>query len=97
MSVVICIEGVEGLITTRPEFGRRPWAGSCWLKSYDPEAHDGQGLVTSTSDLAEAQRFADGAEAMDFYRQVSASRPWRADGEPNRPATAFTISIQEVP
>lgn len=64
-----------------------------FVKSYDPNAHDGRGAVLFTSDKAEALRFSDIPAAMKFIQQVPKARPTRADGLPNRPLTAFTLTI----
>jgi len=96
MSVVICIEGIAGQVTTKPELAGTATRAT-YLKSYDPEAHDGRGDLVATHELAEAQRFADHDEAMRVYLQQPASRPWRGDGQANRPACAFTISVVAVP
>ncbi len=96
MSVVIVIKAVEGDVTTSPEL-KGAAKSTIYLKSYDPEAFDGRGDLVATHDIAEAQRFADNAAAWDCYRQQSQTRPWRADGEANRPACAFSISIIPAP
>lgn len=68
-----------------------------WLKFYDPEAHDGQGLVEWTEDPAQALRFSDQRAAWECYRRVPVRRPYRPDGKPNRPLTACTIGIEPLP
>lgn len=65
-----------------------------YLKSYDPEAHDGQGYVTATMLLSDAMKFDTAEQAMALWRSVSPTRPRRDDGKPNRPLAAFTVSIQ---
>lgn len=70
-------------------------AGS-YVAEYDPDAHDGFGYVRGTSNIAEAKPFASAAEALGFYRQTSTVRPLRGDGRPNRPLTAFTVSIENI-
>jgi hypothetical protein len=67
-----------------------------YVKRYDPNLHDGRGDVVVTSDPREAIQFADAKHAMAFYRQVSSTRPVRPDGAPNRPLTAFTVTIEAV-
>ncbi len=64
-----------------------------WLKSYDPEAHNGRGAVKFTDDVNEAITFADRRAAFACYLQVPKIRPVRDDGKPNRPLTAYTIMI----
>ena len=67
-----------------------------WLKSYDPEAHGGEGAAEGTFDLAEALRFPTAGEALLCWRQVPNAKPVRSDGRPNRPLTAFTVEIVPV-
>lgn len=62
-----------------------------YLKSYDPEAHDGRGDATFTRDRSEAMRFSDVVAALDLWKAVPKCRPLRPDGEPNRPLTAFSV------
>ena len=33
-------------------------------------------------------------EAFELYRKISVKQPLRADGKPNRPLTAFTVSFE---
>lgn len=65
-----------------------------FLKEYDPEGHDGLGHVEATPNIEEAMIFADSKAAFACYRAVPASRPIRDDGKPNRPLTAFTVTIE---
>ena len=66
----------------------------CWLQSFDVDAHDGRGAATWVDDRADAMRFDTAAEAFTAWRTQSRVRPLRADGEPNRPLTAFTIAVE---
>lgn len=90
MSAVIQIERLGGLESLPSEL-----EGS-YVKTYDPNGHDGHGDLTTTFNLAEAKRFDDGAQAMTFYRQISDTHPLRPDGRPNRPLTAFTVCIKNL-
>jgi hypothetical protein len=65
-----------------------------WLKSFDPDAHGGLGLVEWTRDIRQAIKFADFIEAKDYYIQQSTVRPLRADGQPNRPLTGWTVTLE---
>ena len=65
-----------------------------WLKSFDPNAYDGLGLVEWTHDINEALKLADFIEAKDYYIQRSTIRPLRADGQPNRPLTGWTVTLE---
>ena len=67
-----------------------------YVSRYDPDAHGGQGAVAGTRDIRRALRFASPADAIAFYRQPSKVRAYRADGRPNRPLTAFTVSFLPV-
>jgi hypothetical protein len=65
-----------------------------YLLSYDPEAYQGRGWAEWTSDRAKALVFTDYSTAWEFWRQVPRCRPKRPDGHPNRPLTAFTVSLE---
>lgn len=67
-----------------------------WVQSYNPDAHDGYGDVTWTTDPEQALAFTDPSAALDCYRLVPLNRPTRPDGQPNRPLTAFTIEVEEI-
>ena len=69
----------------------------CYLQSFDVDAHEGRGQADYTYDVRDALVFPDAAAAMLAWRTVSTVRPWRADGEPNRPLTALTIEIEGAP
>lgn len=79
---------IIGLATGVPS----PYDGQ-YVKTYDPEAVGGRGAVTTTYDKNKALQFANGADAMAFWRQQSKKYPIRPDGKPNRPLTAFTVEI----
>jgi hypothetical protein len=66
-----------------------------YLKSFDLEAHGGQGFATWTDYIRDALEFDSFFAAMEYWRQTSKVRPLRPDGRPNRPLTAFSVSIQE--
>jgi hypothetical protein len=88
MAYVIKIEwlgGIEGAAPSEHE-GR-------YVSKYDPNAHGGQGQVWTCAEPGDALQFPDHASAAEFYRQVSTVRPVRKDGRPNRPLTAFTVTI----
>jgi hypothetical protein len=75
----------------------RPGALPVWLKSFDPEYAGGRGHAEWTFVGREALRFGSSREAFEFWRQQSRTRPLRPDRQPNRPLTAFTCDIEEVP
>lgn len=70
-------------------------AAGMYLKSYDPDAMDGYGLATWTTDKGEALTFTGSKAAMKFWRQQSTVRPLRDDGHPNRPLTAYMITLEQ--
>ncbi len=72
-----------------------------FLVEFDPDrpgvAPDGRPIIfhlVTTPDRTKARTFAEGNEAIEFWRQVSRDDPTRPDGEPNRPLTMFTVSIE---
>jgi hypothetical protein len=67
-----------------------------YLVAYDPDGMGGFGLIRTTRDLREAKQFAHFADASALWRSQSTVRPLRVDGLPNRPLTAFTVSIITV-
>jgi len=67
-----------------------------YLKRYDLEAYQGRGRVVCTSKIEEALRFKDLKEAMDTWRARSKTVPFRPDGKPNRPLTAYHATFEEV-
>ena len=87
--VMICV-GLAGRALTRE--GRPPPIGQ-YLKSYDPEAHDGQGYAEWTADPAQARVFPDRVAVGRCWATVPKARPRRPDDAPNRPLTAFDVEI----
>ena len=73
------------------------FAEPTWLKALDVNAHRGQGSVATTTDRREALRFADMGEAFKCWKRQSTVAPLRADGRPNRPLTAFSITFDDEP
>jgi hypothetical protein len=67
-----------------------------FLRDFDFEAHDGQGEIDTTTDIALAKRFDDVAAALAFAHRSPACRPTRPDGRPNRPLTATTWQFRSV-
>lgn len=65
-----------------------------FLREYDPDAHDGRGVITGTRQREHALQFADPGAALACWRQTSKVRPLRPDGRPNRPLTAYTVEVQ---
>lgn len=77
--------------------GGQPLAAEgMFLKSYDIDAHDGEGLATFTKHRAEAMHFDTHIEAWKLWKQQSKLKPLREDGKPNRPLTAYSIMVEEL-
>lgn len=87
---LIALEGVAYHGVTLPDQG-------AFLCTYDVEANDGRGDATFTHDIAKAMKFASWDAALQCWKQQSKRRPLRADGKPNRPLTAFTVSPERLP
>lgn len=68
-----------------------------WVESYDPNAMDGLGALTSTADPTAAISFTHPQHAWAYWRQQSTTHPLRHDGPPNRPLTAYTVSVEPLP
>jgi hypothetical protein len=91
MTVAILIHGVQ-----------MPWGpdhcpeSGHYIQRYDVGASDGRDSVLTTLDINQAAHFADAAEALEFWRTQSRTVPFRDDGEPNRPLTAFTVEMVPV-
>ena len=64
-----------------------------FLRHYDPDFNHGNGHAEWTPHLSFAQRFETKEEAWALWQAVPRDKPTRPDGRPNRPLTAFTISI----
>jgi hypothetical protein len=62
--------------------------GPLWSESYE---------LLTTTEITEARGFANGVEALDFWRQVCPTHPRRDDGRPNRPLAAFSVAFPTVP
>jgi hypothetical protein len=96
VSVVLRIVGLSGGAPS-------PWDGR-WLVEFDPDkrGRDPVGRATLahvvvTDDIERARRFHDAAQAWEFWRRPSKRWPreGRSDGKPNRPMTAFSVTIYD--
>lgn len=68
--------------------------GPCDVEGHFLAAFDATtGKSTWTRDRYQAIHFSSAIEALKMYRTVHATDPIRPDGKPNRPLTAFTVSI----
>lgn len=74
---------------------KSPLAGH-YVRGMDPDKYNGRGHIMTTTDPDKALLFDDAMAAHDFYSMRSKAHPWRDDGKPNRPLTAFTVSIGPI-
>lgn len=68
-----------------------------WLQEWDVEFAGGRGMAVWTDDVRKAHRFLSHEDALKAYRQqsrIAPTRPW--DGRPNRPLTAYTVSVEPL-
>lgn len=80
---------IEGLVIGAAS----PYDGE-YVKEWDPgRGEPGEAWLVTTRNPAEAKHYARAAEALDDYERVDPRQPTRADGQPNRPLTAFSISF----
>ena len=68
-----------------------------WVRGYNPDAFGGGGHIDFTTKHEMAMRFASIEDAIAAYRTQSTVRPLREDGLPNRPLTAYSVSIERLP
>lgn len=69
---------------------------AAWVRAYDPDAHDGRGDVVSTVDQSKAQVYPSLRACLDEWMRTSTVRPFRTDGKPNRPLSAYTIEPRRL-
>lgn len=70
-----------------------------FLKAFDFEAGDGEGMIDMTPDVDQARHFADLGEALEFRNRQPECKPLRYDGLPNRPLTSThweVVSVERV-
>lgn len=68
-----------------------------WVREVDFDADSGHGRFEFTTIPGRAKRFESVADALMYWRTQSTRYPLRPDGEPNRPLTAFTVEVGELP
>lgn len=68
-----------------------------YLEWSDPDARFGRGDDRWTPDVAKAKRFPSFEAATACWKAQSKLVPRRTDGKPNRPMTAYNVSIEQVP
>lgn len=67
-----------------------------YLEWADPDANDGFGDDRWTDDLSEAMHFMSFRTAMICWQKQSTVRPFRDDGKPNRPLTAYSVTPERI-
>src|SRR5690242_5463101 len=73
-----------------------------WVKYYDPsyvrpEGYDG-GILVVTQNPLEAMTFLTAQEAFEKWKETAPPpHDIRPDGQPNRPLTAFSVTVQRLP
>jgi hypothetical protein len=87
MSVVIRIMGVAD--------GRPSTAEGLYVRDMDVDAHEGRGLLDATPFVEDALHFESHADALAYWQRVSDVAPVRPDGKPNRPLTAYTVTLEQ--
>lgn len=78
------IDLIEGRTTTR------------YLRAFDANAHHGHGEIDMTDDIREARRFDTFEAVFECWKTQSTAVPYRTDGKPNRPLTAYSVSPLKV-
>lgn len=76
--------------------GRKTRYDGLYLKSSDVDANDGRGSIEAVHDPRDAMRFKSLDQVFDYWRRQSNTVPFRPDGKPNRPLTAFNISPERM-
>ena len=90
---VLRIDSVAGTVTY--PLGSAEMVGQ-YVAHYNPDAYNGRGYATGTDDIQTAVWFDSQSDALRFWQQTSTIRPTRADGQPNRPLTAFTVEVVSI-
>jgi hypothetical protein len=65
-----------------------------WLERFDAEFGGGRGWARWTRDPRKAAQYPNLAAAHAAWTTVPKCAPVRPDGKPNRPLTAFTVTIE---
>src|SRR5262245_61541695 len=76
--------------------GTPPDTRPVYLAQYDLEAMDGRGMADFTHDPDRARTWPTMVALHHAWRQQSTVRPLRADGKPNRPLTAITMTAVDL-
>jgi len=67
-----------------------------YLRSFDHEHDNGMGWGEFTSNIARAKKFDTREELFEFWTKVPKCRPIRPDGQPNRPLTALSVTVEPI-
>jgi hypothetical protein len=78
----------EATLTNSVEYGE-------YLEWSDPDADNGLGAERWTDDITKARTFAKFADAMECWMAQSTVRPLRPDRHPNRPLTAWSVTVEK--
>ena len=92
--VTVFVMRVVGL--TGVQIDGSPDPSGLYVASYDPDGNGGLGDVALAGDIINAKIYANPTQASRDYLKVSAIRPTRADGQPNRPLTAYAVEVFPV-
>lgn len=86
-TLIVCV-GMSGIQinSTQVPYGQ-------YLKAFDPDFKRGVGIADWTHDRTKAKRFPDAAAALAEWKRPSKVMPIRSDGKPNRPLTAYSITL----
>jgi hypothetical protein len=87
-AVIRIVERADGSLS--PEAGQ-------YVVWFDHNGEFGRGAGTFDPRKDYALRFDSGAAAMEFWARVASRYQTRDDGLPNKPLTAYTVEIEEVP
>lgn len=81
--------------------GARTEADGRYIVQYDPRltgsGHDPRFKLVTSPIINQARGFDDVADAVRYLQQTCPNVPRRQDGQPNRPLTAFTVELTDVP
>lgn len=67
-----------------------------YLQWFDVNARGGLGDDRWTDDVKQALKFDTFLDAANAWKTTSRKRPFRDDGKPNRPLTAYSVSIERI-
>lgn len=67
-----------------------------YVASYDLDYGRGMGKVETTTDPTQAMWWPYSLDVFKAWKQVSPKYPIRADGKPNRPLSALTITVDTL-